>query len=54
MISVGFGSSMRDRVANRVRRVGLDDEPVRGDLGLAQGASVRSSRRPAAARRVSS
>ena len=36
---------LRDRVADGLRRVRLDDEAVRGDAGLAQAAQVRPSRR---------
>ena len=44
-----------ERVADSVDRIGLDDEAVRGDPVVPAAApSVRSSRRPAAARRVSS
>ena len=44
-----------ERVLHRLDGVGLDDEPGRGDaLPTRSASSVRSRRRPAEARRVSS
>ena len=45
---------LRQRVLDRLDRPGLDDEALRGESASRSAFSVRSSRRPAEARRVSS